>query len=1532
MMDPIIDSEWLDNKNEQVEEPQNIGNVALSWQWRERGIDPPYSPSNKTVLENVAEDVLVQKNLNIRCCDLPGYPRSTFLMVFSPDGTKVASTHGNHNVYISELASGKHVRILKGHPRTPWCIAFHPSHPELIGSGCLGGQVRVWDIASGGSEVWSAQKETVIASIAFHPREQLLVIATYNELYFWDWSQQAPFAKVSTNNVNEKVRYVAFDSLGHKLITGISIWTSPGGHTSVLQGNLNSPSPTNLISFLRGDDLDDTPERNRMPESPASTRDTDRGTDPMETDPSPETSYTHSASASLIQSDNDTPTPNTSRTQDNQDNDDLEIESNNTPLLNLDVLSFESGPSRVPSSAATSVSEAPTFGSESSAFIRRQSDALEQISSRLRRRRSDTSEQSDGIPSRLLPNPFSSTNSGQRIHRFTVFNRSDEESAMGSSRTSLFPFLNRSESPVLDVSSDRNTRNTYASTQSDPPPTNSSNRLLDVPSPQNTPSASVSTTPASTSSSTPSQPSTPGDTQSINESLDLIRDILRDSGTRLLNLITNMSLSTLDRADRDAQRDDSSRAQSNDRESASRARYDRARQRLFNAGLNHISSSSESDSDNPPEVNIFRTRNTTFRADRPRDQSRTAAASGSRSPGLGPLEPSQRLLIDLYEHLQMNDNNGEQGNVSVSSNSNRFHVRTQSSTGDDSASTRGTDTPTQNNSSPSQANQSSNFDPNLPSTSRDPFWATGNIMSSEEAYRKVRGGVNALHRHAQQLTNFWVRGHRISMRDLRNMWENLRRRVLMIHRDNGRQEVQSHYSRSLLERCMMLSDMSDNSGRSSSRTRGSQRSQMRNSEAGASSTNTNSETPENLNTTPETTSGNTQARRSTQTRSGGRYSPILRRRFMPNHRWRQDDDLRRRHRHSSTNRLLSRSSNRPRREFERAIEISATRHEIRMRAMQVLSVMFNRMMMCLEEQGLSQLIINMLRTLKKALAVTCLMLMSYRNNNNENSGNNQSATPESTVSNRSERNGNQSTSEAPKQTESAATGTPEDANRASSSTPVSNPNQNQQDSPALSSTNSTQRWSNRLAVLIAAANRNTSATARSRRELYIEYKKIKALHRTNPTAHPLIKKKMPPVSAHRIPALRSLPRRNIVTVNPNSSDSPIDEPIAGPSNSIPREGPTYDSRLPPEVMNEFEHRINLLRIAHMQAVRLRNMARSRYRRLQTIRFYTPSSVREMFTLQDLNNQHDNQSPPQNNSEPISRRQFYSMDNRLPIFRREYVVSRVSGTLEDPGELLQVNDLNNAEGQRNQQQRLPRIHEYLQPIIYAQNVVVDEDANEAGGNAGAPGAGGDGVAGAGGGPRRMGGMAGLLDAGIISENYTVSSHRVQAWDFTKGETPDIADTSKNVVVQRCRIHNDASIDISKDGRLLVALMPVPRLRNTNHWLGVYSLEWSRLGQCLHTAMLEQSAVSVALSPTARHLAVGLGSRRFTSVHHARSNVFALLYRLDPLANPSRTGLAPIKELEQNWERGFTSLNCLRWAPQPGQGLVYANNTGQLIIMS
>ncbi|XP_050708700.1 uncharacterized protein LOC126993597 [Eriocheir sinensis] len=51
-----------------------------------------------------------------------------------------------------------------------------------------------------------------------------------------------------------------------------------------------------------------------------------------------------------------------------------------------------------------------------------------------------------------------------------------------------------------------------------------------------------------------------------------------------------------------------------------------------------------------------------------------------------------------------------------------------------------------------------------------------------------------------------------------------------------------------------------------------------------------------------------------------------------------------------------------------------------------------------------------------------------------------------------------------------------------------------------------------------------------------------------------------------------------------------------------------------------------------------------------------------------------------------------------------------------------------------------------------------------------------------------------------------TQRIQAWDFTRCRIPDISDGVANVVVRKCRIHNDASVDISSDGTMLAALIP------------------------------------------------------------------------------------------------------------------------------
>lgn len=985
--------------------------------------------------------------------------------------------------------------------------------------------------------------------------------------------------------------------------------------------------------------------------------------------------------------------------------------------------------------------ESPIFGSRSSLFQR-----LNDSPGRSFR----TVDQSERI-TRLLPNPFSSTIGRPQASRTSSSEsvRTSPRNVSNTSRTSIFTssrrpdFLRRRRnSSPSQHSPGSNRANSSSSTSHDAPSTSTARPSSSYSESMPSTSRGTGQRPTMTNSSTQMSPSgAPVDAQSINESLDLIRDILRDSGTRLLNLITNMSLSTLASVERSIpRRSAGSRAHSDESEGSTRSRGGmRPRVRLFSSNLRRdvLSSTSDSDSDQSLEVNIFRTRNSSFREDESRDsdQPNSNTARADRTP-----PPTDRMEFDINHDRPEEETTRDNSGIDVMLGANSgFRVRFQNPPNDEpqpstSASARERD---QAASARSQAPDSSD----RPSTSRETFWTRGYVVPPDEAYRKVRGGVTVLQKHTMQLTNMWLRGSRVTMRELRTIWENLRRRILMLHRETGRQDLPSYYTRSLLERCMMLSEMSDNLSRTnrSPRSQGTQRSEESDRRAEESDMptnpspgNSNSQSGANAPAESANDSRPSQGPRSPQTRPTG--SRPTRDRWMDRRRmlsaafrWRPEDEIRRRNRNPTTNRLTPRYSNRSRRDLARAIEISATRHQIRMRAMQVLSVMFNMMMMCLEERGLSQLIINMLRTLKKALALTCLMLMTNRHNaraNNNPAPASQRVDSLNVVRIENVEHPGPVNVDGPDDPSSPrVTNEPENDNsqKTDKNGEKKKPENDNADVPSGSkpqgsteappSTTVAQRWSNRLAVQIAAANRNNSATARNRRELYIESRRLKALHRTNPSAHPMNKRRaLPPVSTYRIPALRSWTSKNKV-IKPTVRNEPANnEPVAGPSNASPPADNANQESPRSEVMNEFEHRVNLIRIAHLQAIRLRNAARNRFRRLQTIRVYTPSSVREMFTLQNPDSQAENRPSP--NGPELGNRRPFATYHRPHILTPRSGESSSRGS-EEPGQfhtvlnnvampLMQVNDqLVNPEAPGGQQQRLPRIHEYLQPIILAQ---------------------------------------------------------------------------------------------------------------------------------------------------------------------------------------------------------------------------------------
>jgi WD domain, G-beta repeat len=109
---------------------------------------------------------------------------STISIAFSCDGRTVASTHGDHTVKISCCVVGLLLQCLDGHPRTPWTVKYHPTNPDVLASGCLGHQVRIWD--------WPrkiclqmVRLEFAIISLSFHPTGDLLAIANGTKLHFW---------------------------------------------------------------------------------------------------------------------------------------------------------------------------------------------------------------------------------------------------------------------------------------------------------------------------------------------------------------------------------------------------------------------------------------------------------------------------------------------------------------------------------------------------------------------------------------------------------------------------------------------------------------------------------------------------------------------------------------------------------------------------------------------------------------------------------------------------------------------------------------------------------------------------------------------------------------------------------------------------------------------------------------------------------------------------------------------------------------------------------------------------------------------------------------------------------------------------------------------------------------------------------------------------------------------------------------------------------------------------------------------------
>jgi len=167
---------------------------------------------------------------------------STISIAFAPDHQTMASTHGDHTVKITATGDGRLLRTLEGHPRTPWTVKYHPTNSELLASGCLGHQVRVWNWKIG-SCLQMIRLEFAIISLSFHPTGQVLAIANGTRLHFWELQPTASSSSSGGNSTQQRRGMLTEVEQRHMLRC---VHFPPDGDTLIVGGvnNNNPPPPT----------------------------------------------------------------------------------------------------------------------------------------------------------------------------------------------------------------------------------------------------------------------------------------------------------------------------------------------------------------------------------------------------------------------------------------------------------------------------------------------------------------------------------------------------------------------------------------------------------------------------------------------------------------------------------------------------------------------------------------------------------------------------------------------------------------------------------------------------------------------------------------------------------------------------------------------------------------------------------------------------------------------------------------------------------------------------------------------------------------------------------------------------------------------------------------------------------------------------------------------------------------------------------------------------------------------------------------